>query len=918
MEIHPHQIAAARLTARCFLKMLAHPEYLLLLPALALVGWFWRDLRLHSPLRALILILTVIALADPVIRKQQNSLDLYVLLDRSDSTEDLIDKGLPEWQRLLEQSKPSRRDNLRLFNYATEIAEAGADGSSFTGARQLTRTGLALSAIAAQAEESRPARVLLFSDGYATEPLAEAAAQLKARGIPLDFRLIREQNENDARVSRIAFPERVQVGEPFLISITVRGATDGAIPLILRRNGVTLTDTTVTLANGLATIEFTDRIARSGAYEYQAEIRPENDSHPGNNKASRWIEITGGPRLVLATRYADDPLAKVLSALDFNVQIISDPASLKPGLLTGAKAVIFNNVPAHEIPNDFMKSLDFFVREQGGGFLMAGGKRSFGSGGYFQSPIDALLPVSMELKNEHRKLSVALAIVMDRSGSMAVQVDANTTKMDLANSGAANAIDLLGPMDQIAVFAVDSEPTATIPLTFVGNQQRQLGARVRKIESGGGGIYVYTGLKAAWEELQKSQAGTRHVILFSDAADSEEPGDYQNLIREMTDNGCTISVIGLGTAADSDSAFIEDVAKRGNGRMFFSDRPVDIPKIFAQETVTIARSAFITDPVGTQATGRWSEISSGNAPFDWPKSVGGYNLSYPRPDATVSLASTDEYFAPLVAHARRGLGRTAAVSFPLGGDHSESVRNWPNYGDFLQTLGRFIMGESLPPGIALRHRLDGTRLTLDLLYDTGDWSQKLAAVPPKVRLQDDNGSPAFDATWRRIAPGHFSLTRDLAEGSTIRGAVQVGGHALPFGPISVGSSVEWAFEPEPLAELRAASNQTGGRELLDLSKAWLRPPFIAETNLRLPLGILLVLLVLAEALLTRTGWKLPQLSLPHHAPVQKLPRPAKVKKPAPEAPAPLSADPTSTTPNFPSEAAESDRRSRFQRAKDRK
>lgn len=860
------------------------------------------------------LLLAVFALSEPTIQHQQNSLDLYVLLDRSESTEDLIDKGLPEWQRLLEDSKPSRHDTLHLINYAAEVAELGADGSSFTGSRRLTRSGLALESIAALADEKKPSRVLMFTDGFATEPLHEAVAQLQARGIPLDFRLVREEKDSDFRVARIGFPERVQVGEPFLISITVRGSGDSTFPLILRRNGQTLTQTSVTLTNGLATVEFTDRIPRSGGFEYEAEIRPEKDAHPGNNKATRWIEITGGPRLILATRYQDDPVAKALAALDFTVETISDPSQLKPGLLAGARAVILNNVPAHEIPNDFMKSLDFFVREQGGGLLMAGGQHSFGSGGYFQSPIDALLPVSMELKSEHRKLTVALAIVMDRSGSMAVGVAGGKTKMDLANAGAANAIDLLGPMDQVTVFAVDSEPTTVVPLTTVGKKKAELGDRVRKVKSAGGGIYVYNGLKAGWDELKKSPAGTRHLILFSDAQDSEEPGDYKNLIKKMTDEGATISVIGLGTAKDVDSALLEDIAKRGNGRMFFSNEPMDIPKIFAQETVTIARSAFIKDPVGAQATGRWSEISP--KPIDWLKQADGYNLSYAREDATVSLVSTDEYVAPLVAHARRGLGRSAAISFPLGGELSETARTWPGYGDFLQTIGRFLMGQDTPPGIAMRHRLDGTRLTLDLLYDSAEWAQKLSAMPPKVRMRDDAGGPVLDLAWRRIAPGHFSLTRDLEEGSVVRGAVQVGENALPFGPISVGSSVEWAFEPERLAELRAVSALTKGRELLDLSKAWLRPPFIAETSLRLPIGIALLLFIIADALLTRTGWKLPQVSLPKRVPRAPREKIAKVK--------PVEQSPTFTPAPLPEktvkvpDAVESDRRSRFQRAKDKK
>jgi len=516
----------------------------------------------------------------------------------------------------------------------------------------------------------------------------------------------------------------------------------------------------------------------------------------------------------------------------------------------------------------------------------------------------------MELKNEHRKLSVALAIVMDRSGSMSVNVDASTTKMDLANSGAANAIELLGPMDQVTVFAVDSEPTKVIPLTTVGGRQPDLTARVRKVQSMGGGIYVYTGLKAAWEELRKSTSGTRHIILFSDAQDSEEPGDYKKLIADITKDGGTISVIGLGTATDVDSPLLEDIAKRGNGRIFFSDRPMDIPKIFAQETVTIARSAFIEEPVGTLATGRWAEISP--KPFQWSDRVDGYNLSYARPDATVSLASTDEYLAPLVAHARRGLGRTVAVSFPLGGDFSQTTRDWPGYGDFLQTLGRFLMGQDTPPGIALRHRLDGTRLTLDLLYDTTEWARKLTLMPPKVRLQDQSGASPIDLPWRRIAPGHFTLTRDLEEGSVVRGAVQIAENAIPFGPISVGSSIEWAFEPEPLAELRAVSRQTGGRELLDLKKAWLRPPFISETNLRLPLGIAILLLVIVEALVTRTGWKLPEFALPKRT--SKAPKPVRPKTP----PSPRPAEKNQPAPPPPTPPSDSARRSRFQRAKDRK
>jgi len=523
----------------------------------------------------------------------------------------------------------------------------------------------------------------------------------------------------------------------------------------------------------------------------------------------------------------------------------------------------------------------------------------------------------MELKTEHRKLAVALAIVLDRSGSMSVNVNAggkNVTKMDLANTGSAEAINLLGPQDRVAVLAVDSAPHDIVRMTQIGNDKKKITDRVLKIQSQGGGIFVYEGLKAAWDQLKGVNVGTRHIILFSDACDSEEPGDYKRLMAEMKKEGATVSVIGLGTKADPDAKLLEDIAKRGDGRIFFTDRPMDIPKIFAQETVTIARSAFVEEPVGAQPTGRWAEVSP--KLLDWLPQAGGYNLSYAREDATTSLVTTDEYVAPLVAHARRGLGRTAAVSFPLGGEFSDPAREWAGYADFVQTLTRWLMGLDLPPGIGLRHKLDGTRLTLDLLYDPEMWADSLSANPPRLRLlESEAGSSPYDVPWKRIEPGHFSVSRDLDEGSVIRGAIQVGPHAMPFGPITVGSSIEWAFEPERLTELRSIAAQTGGRELLDLADAWKRPPYEHEVTLRLWFVVSILGLVILEALMTRTGWKLPLPGLPRF---ERQPKAAKPKrpKPTPSQSIPVTKDKEDPLISTPPE--ETDRRSRYQRAKDKK
>ncbi|MDP0492659.1 MAG: vWA domain-containing protein [Verrucomicrobiota bacterium JB023] len=908
--------------------MFERPEFLILFPALLVLGLIWKKLRLFLPLRLLLLAILTLILADPRITRQQKALDLWVLLDRSESTEDLVDQGLPEWKEILENSKPSRRDEIHYIDYAAEVIDQNQnDQAVYTGSRKLTRTNLAIQNALALASSERPARILAFTDGFATESLASASAKLKAQGVPFDFRLVRDETADDYSLSRLHVPERTQVREPFVLSITVRGAEDKEVPLRIFRNEGLLEETSVKLVNGVGRIEFTDRLLRTGSYQYRAEIQPAlstpplEDAHPGNNASERWIEVIGGPRVLLVSKYDPDPLEEVLVDQSYSLQVVRDPATLRPGMLSGAKAVLINNVPAFEIPNDFLDALPFYVEEQGGGFLMAGGKQSFGSGGYFESSIDALLPVSMELKNEHRKLAVALAIVLDRSGSMGATANAGgkmVTKMDLANNGAADAINLLGMMDEVAILAVDSEPHNIVKLTQIKNRKNELIGKARSVQSQGGGIYVYRGLKAAWDQLKKSKVGTKHIILFSDAADSEEPGAYKTLLKEMTKEEATVSVIGLGTKADSDAALLEEIATLGNGRSFFTTNAMDIPKLFAQETVTIARSAFIEEPVRTQPTGRGAEIFQGQ--IDWLPAVDGYNLSYARPDATTSLVAQDEYLAPLVAHARRGLGRTMAISFPLGGEFSQRQRQWPGYGNFMQSVANWVSGDAIPPGLGMRHRLQGTTLTLDLLYDIEEWSDVFSARPPTVKfLENGPGSRPYEVTWKRLAPGEFTLTRELEEGSVVKGSVQAGKYALPFGPVAVGSSTEWTFDPDRLAELRSVSNSSGGRELIDLSKAWLRPPATYSSDLRLPLGILALLLMLADALITRTGWTLPQLPLSKRQPLPPVTvRPGSDKPPGETNKPKEPKKPKESAPMPSPPKSSSARSSRFDRAKNRR
>ena len=62
--------------------MLNSPEWLLLIPALAVAGWRWPILGLHRPRRLLLLLAIVSLLAEPRLGGRHGGMDLWVLLDR--------------------------------------------------------------------------------------------------------------------------------------------------------------------------------------------------------------------------------------------------------------------------------------------------------------------------------------------------------------------------------------------------------------------------------------------------------------------------------------------------------------------------------------------------------------------------------------------------------------------------------------------------------------------------------------------------------------------------------------------------------------------------------------------------------------------------------------------------------------------
>jgi len=582
----------------------------------------------------------------------------------------------------------------------------------------------------------------------------------------------------------------------------------------------------------------------------------DDDRQPANNHARAAIRIAGGERvLVIGGDGKPGNVANAISAAGMLTTVrAAGPVTL--GDLIGVSAVVLDDVPADTLTASGLTALAQWTEHLGGGLLMTGGRRSFGAGGYRRSPIEDILPVTLELRDEHRKLACSIAIAIDVSGSMMATVADGRTKLEIAAEGAAAVVELLGGRDQVAVFAVDSAPTTVVPMQPVADRAA-LTRQIIGMQPGGGGIFVYEALAACAQAQLASTSGTRHIILFADAADAEEPGDYQRLLDQLGKAGVTVSCIGLGSERDSDAQLLIDVARRGGGRCTFAEAAEDIPRLFAQETVLVARSAWVDQPAPLAPRADLDLLLGRVAGLDqpWPQ-VPGYNLTYLRDRAQLLAQAEGDPTAPAIAAWRIGTGRSVAMPFATDAGATEELLTWPGYAPLLASLVRWTAGGGDQAALGrLTATLHGRDAILRVELDPTrrpEWP----ATPPVLALVTAGGTgvtappvlqPVEDGVWE----ARYRLSDDRA----VIPAADLAGTAL-LGP---ALCLPYSAEAEPRFDrdrgvdvLSGLARSTGGRVRQDLLASYANPPSLGlEWSLAPWLVIAAAVLLVAEIAVRR-------------------------------------------------------------------
>ncbi|HXD97805.1 MAG TPA: VWA domain-containing protein [Candidatus Acidoferrum sp.] len=662
-------------------------------------------------------------------------------------------------------------------------------------------------------------RIVMLTDGRQNAGSALSGAQAaKNAGADIYYVAAPLTFTQEVVAEAMVLPQEVKYGEPFQAKVVAwsHKETQGRVSLF--RNGEFLGSQIVRLAAGKNVFSYRQALDNSGIHVYQAAIEVDGDTIEDNNRAVGTVVVRGRPQVLLADKDRSHAQSLVAALRSQNIDVtVVEPQGIPKDIagLQKYDGVVLSNVSSLKLTRPQMAQIRDYVRDHGGGLMMLGGEESFGLGGYYRTPIEEALPVTMDVKQKVEIPSLAVVLSIDRSGSMAMSTDEKITKLDLAKEAAHLVVDLLDDRNEVGVMSWDTEFIWDAPVR-PAKDKSAIHHAIATIKAGGG-TDGYPALKESYAVLFDRPALLKHVIFLSDGQMTR--GDFQGLLRRMSKDKITVSTVAIGK--DADVQLMVDVAKWGRGRFYYTEDSQTIPRIFTLETQLASKASLIEQPFKPQLTAPNHEAMQ---EIDWKNvpPLGGYVATTLKPTAELALMSHQE--DPILATWRFGLGRAVAFTSDAKAKWGTLWLRWRDFNKFWAQLTRWTLrSSSKGDTTAMVQRIDQTgEVVVDAVDPKGEFinfldSQVGVVAPNRERSVID---------LEQIGPGRYRGRFPAPqEGVYLVGMAQRKGERV-IGSQLAGLVVPYAQELRDLGVdetlLRELAELTGGGALEDPRDAFLK------------------------------------------------------------------------------------------------
>lgn len=618
--------------------------------------------------RGAALLLVVAALAGPQLFGPQPERVVVLLEDASASTRGAAAEAASTFEAELREALrgPTRVERLRLGARPLP-AEAGAPEA---GASDL---GAGLRLAGCLVPEGAPGAVVLFSDGGDTAGEARrAAAELAWRGIPVHTVPVSGSAAPDAFPVRVVLPEPWWPGGVELLQVLLASNREGLGELEIRVDGESLDRRQVRVAAGQETrVPVALRVDRPGGHRLELLWAAPWDESAANDHLGRSFAVQE-PFSVFWIREAPGEPWALLAEAGFETRGLG-PEEAAGLLAAGARPdlVVLDDVPAARMGDAALARLAELTREAGTGLLLAGARSSFGPGGYAGTPIEPLLPVLLEQREERRDPSVALALIVDTSGSMG-------NRVDLAKEVARLALGRLKPHDKVGIVEFYGHKRWAAPLQPASNQIDILRA-LNRLQAEGGTVLM-PAIEEAYYGLLNVTTRFKHVLVLTDGG--VEQGAFEPLVRRMAEEGITVSTVLVGPGQDSE--FLLNLAQWGRGRYYQAPGRFQLPEIILKQPTSSILPPLVGGPL---RAGRGSEAPDlEGLDLEAAPALAGAVETRAREGAEVLLAC--EGGVPLLARWRHGMGRVVCWATETQGPLLGEWAAWEGYGRIMRRVLR--------------------------------------------------------------------------------------------------------------------------------------------------------------------------------------------------------------------------------------
>lgn len=820
-------------------------------PLALLVAWAMVRLRhgdglrrwVIGGLRALVFAALVLALAGVSWKREHDRVTVIGLLDVSGSvrrfanlpermsTEEIAATTtigyLREWFQLATKTKrPDDRFGLIVFDGRSTVVSAPTSGR--TSDDQLDVTTLEGTNIAeairlglAMLPPDTAGRLVLVSDGV--ETLGDAMEEARASaGTPIDVAPIEYEASGDVQVVRVEAPPTAQPGQTVTVRVLIEsaGAATGRLSLFREGRQVDLDPETnqlsrrVSVPAGASVQTATLVIGDLPVERLTAYFEPEDaagDALPDNNSAGAVVVVPGrGAVLLVRGDDSPDVLSGMLDAAELPTTTIVpaefpiDRVALQPYDL-----IILENVARSELSEESARHLVDAVHDFGAGLIMTGGDKALGVGGWNESSIESILPVDLDVPKELRLPSAALALVLDKSGSMRAGVGgALASQQEVANEAAGLAIESLQKQSYVSVVAFDEEAYTIVPLQL-NEDSKPIVEKVKSIAPDGG-TNIAAGLREGLNALKGApeKVTRKHLVLLSDGR--SDRGAIEEQMVRLKPEGVTLTTIAVGDQADEEG--LKAMAAAGGGEFHAVKNPRMLPRVLV-DSVRVINQPLIRemDFVPRASAGAMSVVSAAQS----APPLRGLVLTAPKRGSAAVIDLSGPEDEPVLAHWQAGVGRAAVFTSSLQGKWAEGWRSWEEFGAFWIGLARSMSRPRMSDRFDLLVTVENDVLRMEALsVEKSD--ESLLGLTMIATVYGPSGS-AREVRLRQSAPGRFvgEMTAQEA-GSYVAAVTPRQGDRMMTPLIGAGTrptGVEYRRYISNGERIREIASSTGGRVL---------------------------------------------------------------------------------------------------------